>query len=186
MRKYETSDEQRIRTERLVREWGRSGFLEQTQVDQVVTELKVDLRRTNTLLRLTLFVFGILIIGAAVLLIGVTLNLRDESSVGMLCLLSALVCLVLAEFLVTDFKLYRFGIEEAAAAGAVFLTMFGTSFIASSVQLSKRGVDVPFFVALTAGSILLLAIYLRFGYVYAAIGSMAGLSVLPFFYGLRN
>jgi hypothetical protein len=177
MRKYDAGDEQKIRTERLVCEWGRSGFLEQMQVDRIVTELKVDLRRTNMLLRLVLFGFGILIIGAAIVLVGITLRLRDDDGVGMLCFASALGCVLLAEFLVEKFKLYRFGIEEAAAVGAAILTAMGTGFIVSSMHLG--GISSQLFVALMAGSIGFLAIYLRFGYVYAAIGSMACLSAMP-------
>ena len=68
MRRYDATDERKIRVAPLVREWTRSGLLDKAQQDRIAPELKVGMRRTNPFLRLILFGFGILIIAASVAL----------------------------------------------------------------------------------------------------------------------
>src|SRR5947207_1901921 len=107
MSKYSRHEEEAIRVDGLVREWTRSGLLNKSQEDRILPELKTDLRRTNTFLRSILFAFGLLIILAAVLLIGVTLSLSDEWPGAMLCLLGAAASLWLSNYLIDRFRLYR-------------------------------------------------------------------------------
>ena len=68
MRRYSESDEQAVRLHALVREWVRSGLLDEGQGTRLGEEVRPDLRRTNNFLRLVLFLFTGLIVGAAVLL----------------------------------------------------------------------------------------------------------------------
>ena len=55
---YSRDDERNIRVERLVRDWNKSGLITDAERDRMLPDLKVDLRRTNLWLRLTLFVFS--------------------------------------------------------------------------------------------------------------------------------
>jgi hypothetical protein len=178
MRKYDDKDERAIRSERLVREWTRSALLDKTQHDRMVQDLKTGLRRTNLFLRMILFGFGILIIAASVLLAGRILGIGNELARGILCSLSAAACFALAELAIDRFRLYRFGIEEAAAAGGVTLAALAAGFITSSVH--SLGTGLPALLAFVVASIAAFAVYRRFGYIYAAIASMICLAAAPF------
>ena len=178
MRRYTDDQERAIRVKRLVDNWTRSGLLDAAQRVRLAAGLQVDLRRTNQFLRLTLFGFGLLIAGAAVGLVAVTLHMNDDIAGGALCLVAAALFLALAETLSGRFRLYRFGVEEACAASAVVLVAIGSALIVGRSSLPGSA-DSRTFVALIAGSAAAFAVYRRFGYVYAAAGAMAcgGLSV---------
>lgn len=179
MRKYDDEQERAIRVARLVDEWAKSGLVDAAQRTRLAPELRVDLRRTNRFLRMTLFGFGILIVAAAVGFVAATFRLNGEEALAALCLVAAAGCAFAAELLVTRFRLYRFGIEEAAAAGAVNLTAIGASFFVSSLSLSTSG-HLALLAAFLTGSIGAYLLYLRFGYVYAALASMLLGSLAPF------
>jgi hypothetical protein len=177
MRKYDRRAEETIRMERLVREWARSDLLDKVQEERMLSELKVDLRRTNLFFRLILFAFGLLIILSAVLLAGVALSLNDEEPAAILCLLGAAGSFALSNGLIARFRLYRFGIEEAAAvAGGVFLA-FAAGIVASLTEATP--IEFAFFVGLVTGAIAGLSIYARYGYLYAAFAGMLCLGLAP-------
>ena len=48
---YASIHEEQIRTQSRVREWTRSGFLDEGQSERISAGLQVDLRRTNPFLR---------------------------------------------------------------------------------------------------------------------------------------
>jgi len=180
MKKYDLKDERSIHTERLVRDWADSGLLSQTQVDRIKPELNVDLRQTNLFLRLILFGFGFLIILAAELLAGITLDIEGEEALGVFCAVTAIGFFIVADLLV-NFRLYRFGIEEAAAASGVILTAVAAAALAESFGLGRGNAERPLFFGLLVASAAAVGVYRRFGYLYAAIGSMVCLGAAPFF-----
>ena len=95
MRKYDDRLEQDIRTERLVREWTASGLIDGSQKDRMLAGLQIDVRRTNIYLRLVLFGFTIMIIGASLLFVGISLGLGSTGD-RVLCVAGAVVCIGLA------------------------------------------------------------------------------------------
>jgi hypothetical protein len=95
---YSSEQEQAIRLRRLADEWMRSGFIDSAQHALIAADLKVDLRRTNRFLRVTLFAFGILIAGAATAFVAAILEHElVHGNIGVLCLVAAPVCVVAAE-----------------------------------------------------------------------------------------
>ena len=76
---YPQDDERAIRQQRMVEDWTKSGLLQPEQRDRMIPELQVDLRRTNRFLRITLFIFGYLIVNSVVGLFAVFLDLRNEA-----------------------------------------------------------------------------------------------------------
>ena len=73
-----------------------------------------DLRRVNVFLRLVLFLFTLIIVGAAVALFFVVLFTHPAAqTTGVSLLIFGGVCYVATEFLVSGARLYRYGIEEA-------------------------------------------------------------------------
>jgi hypothetical protein len=177
VRKYSTNDERSIRTERLVREWTRSKLLSTAQEESMKPELKVELRRTNVFLRFILFAFGLLIIGASVALAGVMFGIKEDLPIVVLCAVSAACSLALAEILIENFRLYRFGIEEAAAISIVVLLS-----ICVVVMLPKdfHTGESTIVAGLLTAAVAAFYIYLRFGYIYGAIISIFCIGLVPF------
>jgi hypothetical protein len=179
MRKYDSQLEKNIRLERLVREWTRSGLLETSQRDGILRSVEFPVRRTNLFLRLILFGFTLLLIVAAVFLVAKVLGIESsDDAVAVLCLVAAGASLVMAELLVSSFDFYRFGIEEAAACSAACLAAVGAGNLASTGD--------GFLVGLIVGALCAFGIYLRFGYVYAALASMICVSAIPFQFHLSE
>ncbi len=177
MRKYSDGDERNIRTERLVREWVRSGLLSQGQLELILPSLRVELRRTNAFLRAILFGFGIFVILASVLLAGVTSGIRTDSGRAALCLVAAVACMFMAEILIGEVRLYRFGVEEAAAIGSIVLLGLAGMFTAESQH--ARG-EFPAFAGLVVAGIAGMGTYWRFGYLSGALLSMFCIGIAPF------
>jgi hypothetical protein len=178
MRRYSASDEERIHTQGLVREWTRAGLLDATQGERLGAELRVDLRRTNPFLRAGLALFTALITAATVGLFIVGLALRDDFSTSLITGIAAFACFGLAEYLIRAFRCYRFGVEEALAVASVVLLAISGAELASSLRtwLSR----VPEVVALLTGAAGGFGLYRRFGFVYAAFGSIVCAAAVPF------
>ncbi len=157
---YTEEQEDNIRNDSLVREWAQSGLLGAAQADRLAADLKTDLQQTNLFLRIVLFAFGLLIVGASVLLTIELLDIDGRGPHAILFFISAGVSFGLAESLAR--RLYRFGVEESLAVSAVVLTGLGAAVLASN----------EFFAGLLAAAAAALVVYLRFGYMYAAVGSM--------------
>jgi hypothetical protein len=160
---YSVEEERAIRVQRLLEDWTRSGLLQPQQREQILPTLKVDLRRTNTFLRITLFVFAFLIVAAISGLIVVFLeSFIDLNTLRWFALVDAAICFVLAGVLVTRYRLYHFGIEEAVVIAAA------VSFALSMAQFTDSFSTMLGFAGATLGAI---AIFARFNYAYAAIAA---------------
>ena len=96
----------------------------------------------------------------------------------MLCAITAGLSYFAANWLATRSNLYRFGIEEAAAMASVGFAMASAALFAGSVS-NFRG-DAPVLAALVIGCLASFAIFLRFGYVYAAVASIELAAAVPF------
>ena len=168
---YSRDDERAIRVQRLVNDWTKSGLLVAEQKDRILPELQVSLRRTNIFLRVTLFVFGYMIVNALIGLFVVTLNL-SEGATMYLAGFAALAFFAMAQVLVRRFRLYRFGIEEAAAVAAVSCLA-----IAGSMAFYSTFSMLQAMIAAAAGSFLL---FRRFGYVYAGVAATVLVALIPF------
>jgi hypothetical protein len=160
---YSQDDERAIRVQRLVEDWTKSGLLQNEQREQILPSLHVDLRRTNTFLRITLFLFTFLIVnaiaGLAVIFIEGFTSLRTLS---WFALAASVVCFIVAQALVKRYRLYHFGVEEAVVTAsavmfAIALAQFPDSF---STMYGFAG---------AAGAAVV--IFRRFGYAYAAVAA---------------
>lgn len=174
MSRYTEEQEDNIRTERLVREWARSGLLDTPQADRLAGDLKTDLQQTNLFLRIVLFAFGLLIAGASVLLTIELLDIDGRTPHAVLFIVFAVACFGLADGLAR--RLYHFGIEESLAVSAVVLTGLGGAVLASN----------ELFAGLLSAAAAALVVYRRFGYLYAAVASMTFLAASSFQIGQSN
>ncbi|MEO6236819.1 MAG: hypothetical protein ABIQ52_07435 [Vicinamibacterales bacterium] len=176
---YDPGDERRIRLQARVREWTKSGLLDPAQGAVLEAELRVDVRRTNVFLRAGLALFTVLIIAASVMLTLELLDLDRPIPSAITTAVSAVVCLALAQYLVVRQRFYRFGVEEALAAGSVAL--IATSAIALTyAQTQSSPGNAPIVAGLLVAAAGGLGIYWRFGYVYAVIGALVGVACVPF------
>ena len=175
MSAYDLDDERAIRTGRLVEDWTKSGLLTQEQRDTLMPQLVVHLRRTNKFLRITLFVFGGVILQSVLGLLAILAGgLRDQTTAGVLCLFVGAGCFWLASYLVSRYHLYRFGVEEAAALSSAGLVAVGAALLITGAG------DWPLIVGLATAVAMIIALYLHFGYVYAAVFALVVAAALPF------
>src|SRR4030095_11742498 len=110
---YPRDDERALRQQRMVEDWTKSGLLQPEQREQMIPELQVDLRRTNRFLRVTLFLFGYMIVNSVVALFAVFFH-RGDAAATVLAFVAAGGFFALAQWMITRYRLYRFGVEEAA------------------------------------------------------------------------
>lgn len=159
---YSGDDERAIRVQRLVEDWTKSGLLLEAQRERIVPELKVDLRRTNRFLRGTMFLFGYLIVSSLAGLVAVFLNISENAFIWM-SLIGAVTSFIAAQYLVRSFRLYRFGIEEAAAiAAASFFVIFAATVFSSTFSTT---------IALATATLAAYALFTHFGFVYAGVAA---------------
>ncbi|MEY4635162.1 MAG: hypothetical protein RJA55_960 [Acidobacteriota bacterium] len=180
MSAYHLDDERAIRTGRLVDDWTRSGLLSPEQRDILMPQMAVDLRRTNKFLRITLFVFGGIILQSALGLFAVALfDVSSAAGAGVLCLIVGAGCFRLASHLVSRYHLYRFGVEEAAALSAAGLVAIGAALLIAEAAAG----DGPLILGLATGAAMLTVLYVHFGYAYAAVFALIAAAALPFQFG---
>jgi len=171
VRLYSAFSEETLRARKLLKDWAGDGLLTETQYQHLEQETLSELRTTNIFLRLVLFFFTAIIVGAAVgLFFMVFLSHSSEQTAGVLFLIFAVVCYAAAEVVVSEFRLYRYGIEEALAVFAVGFLCVGMQaafFSGHSPQPERARFLVP-----AAGAVFSLWIWLRFGRSYAFLAAM--------------
>jgi hypothetical protein len=175
MRLYTPEEEERIAVQTSVREWTRSKLLDPSQRARLERDLRTELRRTNTALRISLAVFTVLIALASVVFVVLAMGLKSSrSSEIAVSGTAAVLYFGLGEGLVRRLRLYRFGVEEALSVLAVVaFAMCLSSWISQPLRVSM----VVGLLSAAAGG---LWIYGRFGFVYGAIGSAVCVAAIPF------
>ena len=171
MRVYSAADEEALRARRLLKDWAGEGFLTPEQYQRMEKETACDLRTTNIFLRLLLFLFTVIIVGAGVgLFFMVFTSGSSEQTTGVLFLIFAAVAYAAAELSVSQFRFYRYGIEEALAACSVGFLSLG---LALPADVDGRWL-VP-----AVGAASSLWIWRRFGLAYAFLAAMVFVAFLP-------
>ncbi len=176
MRLYSASSEESLRARQLLTDWASEGLLTKEQYKLLEQETVSDLRTTNIFLRLVLFLFTLIGVGAAVaLFFKVFLSGPSEQTIGVFLLIFAVVCYAAAEF-ASQARLYRYGIEEALAACSVGFLCAGIefAFLSDSPHSPKLESLVP-----AAGAVFSLWIWRRFGFSYAFLAAMIFVVFLP-------
>jgi hypothetical protein len=180
VRAYSESSEEALRARNLLKDWAGEGFLTEAQYQRTKQETVCDLRRTNIFLRLVLFLFTLIIVGAAVaLFLVVFLSRPDAPTTGILLLIFAAISYAVAEVAVSQARLYRYGIEEALAACSVGFLCAGMQFAffengAYSPAPHEMESLVP-----AAGAIASLWIWNRFGLPYAFLAALIFVVFVP-------
>jgi hypothetical protein len=180
VRAYSASSEEALRTRNLLKDWAGEGFLTETQYQRMEQETVCELRRTNIVLRLVLFLFTLIIAGAAVgLFFLVFLSRPAAQTTGIFLLIFAAISYAGAEFAVSQGRLYRYGIEEALAACSVGFLCAGLQLALFSGRPYPPKPDGMEFIVPAAGAIVSLWIWRRFGLSYAFLAAMIFVVWLP-------
>jgi hypothetical protein len=180
MRLYTASSEEILRARKLLVDWAGEGLLTPAQYQRLEQETLSDLRTTNIFLRLILFLFTLISVGAAAaLFFRVFLVGSSDQPIGIFLLIYAAVCYAAAEVAVSQGRLYRYGVEEAlAVCSVVFLCAGMQVAIFSSGPFSPKPDGVQSLVP-GAGCIFSLWIWRRFGLWYAFLGAMVFAVFMP-------
>lgn len=176
MRIYSASDEETFRAGKLLKDWVGEGYLTKEQYQVLEKETVSQLRTTNIFLRLVLFFFTLIIIGAgAGLFFVVLLGRPSNETAGFFSLIFAAVCYAAAEGVVSRARIYRYGIEEALAvcsAGFLCAGILDLFFIGHPYSQAE-------FLVPAAGVVSSLWIWRRFGFWYAFLAAMIFVIFLP-------
>jgi uncharacterized membrane protein YgcG len=180
VRAYSASSEEALRARDLLKDWAGEGLLTEAQYQRMEQETVCELRRTNIFLRLVLFVFTLIIVGAAVALFFVVfLSQPATQATGIFLLIFAAISYAAAEFAVSQARLYRYGIEEALAACSVAFLCVGMQVVLfSGYPHSPKAAGTEFLVP-ASGAIVSLWIWHRFGLPYASLAAMIFVVWLP-------
>lgn len=178
MRRYAVADEVRVALARRLKDWRKAGLLSTEQEQALRADLATDLRRTGLMLRLGLAAFTVIAGAAAVGLAFLVTDIRSEVAVSITCGLLAAAALGAATVLVRDAKLYRHGVEEALAVGAVGLAAFAVGLLSTEVFSNSSGSQAWFF-AMVAVTAMGVEVYRRFGLQYVAVGALYAAALLP-------
>jgi hypothetical protein len=179
VRIYSASSEENLRARKLLKDWAGEGFVTKDQYELLQKETVSDLRTTNIFLRLVLFLFTLISVGAAAaLFLEVFLSRASEQTAGVYFLIFAPVCYTAAEIAVSQARLYRYGIEEALAVCSVVFLYMGMQGAFFSGRLYSPP-DPGQFVVPVAGAVFSLWIWRRFGLSYAFLAAMIFVIFLP-------
>jgi uncharacterized membrane protein YgcG len=180
VRAYSASSEEALRARDLLKDWVDEGFLAESQYHRMEQEIGCELRCTNIFLRLVLFLFTLVVVGAAAALSFVVFRSQPSArDTGISLLIFAAFSYAAAEFAVSWARLYRYGIEEALAACSVGFLCAGMHAALFSSQPSSPKPDGMEFLVPAAGAIASVWIWHRFGLPYASLAAMIFVAGLP-------
>jgi len=180
MRIYSADVQETLRARKLLKDWAGEGFITKAQYELLEKETPSELRTTNIFLRLVLFFFTLVSVGAAVaLFFAVFLPRPSQQTSGVFLLIFGAVCYAAAEVAVSQARLYRYGIEEALVVCSVGFVCGGiqSAFFSGRYYLPKP--DAAQFLVPAAGAVFSLWIWRRFGFSYAFLAAMIFVLFLP-------
>jgi len=180
VRAYSASAEEALRARNLLKDWAGEGFLSEAQYERMEQETVCDLHRTNIFLRIVLFFFTLIIVGAAVgLFFVVFLKLQPVQATGIFLLIFAAMAYAGAELAVSRFRLYRYGIEEALAVCSVGFLCWGMQAAVFSGHPYSPEPDRMEVLVPATGAVVSLWMWRRFGFPYAFLAAMIFVVWLP-------
>jgi hypothetical protein len=187
VRLYSASSEETLRARKLLTDWLGEGFLTKAQYQLLEQETVSELRTTNIFLRLVLFLFTLISVGAAAALFFVVfLSRPSEQTAGVFFLIMAAFCYAAAEVAVSQARLYRYGIEEALAVCSIGFLCVGMQAALFNGSPYSPKPDAAQFLVPAVGVVFSLWIWRRFGFSYAFLAAMIFVLFLPGYWTLSR
>jgi uncharacterized membrane protein YhiD involved in acid resistance len=174
---YTAEQEQRRFIRRKARTWARSGLITDEQRGIIDSRTDPGLRETNVFFRILFFLFTGTCMQAVIGFYISIVGLRNEVSIAWAALAFGIVMYGLAETLAGRKSFYRYGIEEALALSGMALVCTGIVIFFVQFDIELRSLITTAAMLASAGAFWL---YLRFGFLYAAVISVACVCVVPF------
>ena len=113
MRIYSAASQEALRARGFLADWAGEGLLTPQQHQHLEKETVSGLCTTNIFLRLVLFLFTVVSVGAAAgLFYTVFLSRPSQQALGLPLLIFSAICYAAAEIAASRFRLYRYGIES--------------------------------------------------------------------------
>jgi hypothetical protein len=174
---YTAEQEERLFIRREARAWARSGLITDEQLGGIDARTDPGLNRTNVFFRILFFLFTSSCVQAVIGFYAFVVRIRGEIAIACSALAFGIAISYLAETLVRRKSLYRYGIEEALALSGMALACAGIVIFIVQFDLELRPLITTAAMLASAGAFWL---YLRFGFLYAAVISVACACVVPF------
>ncbi|HET6490542.1 MAG TPA: hypothetical protein VFG28_12365 [Syntrophales bacterium] len=174
---YSADQEEKIYIRREARTWSRSGLITDVQLGIIDSRTETGLTQTNIFFRILFFLFTNACMHAVMGLYVWMVGIRDEVLIAWAALASGIAMVSLAEYLAGRKSFYRHGIEEALALAGMALACTGIVIFVSLLKIDLRWLITTAALLASAGAFWL---YLRFGFLYAAVLSAAFACVVPF------
>ena len=180
---YSSAQEENIFIRKQARTWNRSGLITDDQLSTITNLTDPDLQQTNSFFRILFFVFTLLCAGALVGLFAWLMKSAGDKLLASIFIFFGAVYYILADYIVSKSKFYRYGIEEGLVLIAMGLFCTGCGWLLFKYGLSSKEVTIAVsaLVAITA-----FLIYQRFGYLYAVLISLIAVYIIPFHLSLTQ
>ncbi len=173
---YSREDEENILIRKNARSWQRSGLITEEQLRIINDRTYTQLKQTNLFFRILFFVFTIVCTAAVAGFFFWIIKPSDETFISIALMMFAFAAYALSEYMIRTKNLYRYGMEEALAAESVFFCS-----MAMAILLFRHADHHSQSLMTTLlCSLLSFWIYIRFGYLYAAVAGYLALCSLPF------
>ena len=181
MRIYAASSEETLRARKLLADWAGEGFLTQEQYQRLEQETVSELRTTNIFLRLVLFLFTLISVGAAVaLFFSVFLPHSSDQTTGIFLLILRCVCYAAAEDCCFPRPSVSLWDRGSARRLLGWFSLRGNAVsLSSAAGLIRRLERMPSSLVPAAGAVFSLWIWRRFGLWYAFPAAMIFAVFLP-------
>jgi hypothetical protein len=174
---YTNEQEERLFIRGEARTWARSGLITDAQLGIIESRTDPGLRQTNVFFRILFFLFASSCLQAVMGLFLSMVGFKGLASMSWAVLALGLASVGLAEYLVRVKSLYRYGIEETLALTGMALGCWGIVLFVSLTKVEPRWLITTGALLASAGAFWL---YLRFGFLYAAVIAAACACVVPF------
>jgi hypothetical protein len=177
---YSSEQEENIYIRKQARTWQRSGLITNDQLTAMDNLTNPDVRQTNIFFRVIFFIFTYHCVAAMVGLFAWIIKIRSSMAISSTLIIAGIIFYFLAEYLVTKYRFYRHGIEEALAVFSMLLLCAGLFIGATDLLLRGRWIHQYTIALCLLFAVSSCWIYLRFGYLYAALISIVAICIIPF------
>jgi hypothetical protein len=177
---YSPRQEENIYIRKQTRTWKRSGLITDSQLTAMDVLTNTDVRQTNIFFRVIFFIFTYHCVAAMVGLFAWITKIRSSMAISSTLIIAGVIFYFLAEYLITKYRFYRHGIEEALAVFSMLLLCAGLFIGATNIFSGGRWTHQHAIFLCLLFAVSACWIYLRFGYLYAALISVVATCTIPF------